>query len=132
MITMTEDEQVTDVEPEVEVETNTRSAVKVHGERRTGSEDEPAAEAKIELEWHEDWNPRCPVCEKMILGNFAIKCPICPEDVIMHQYCYDGHMVMNHKEPGIVVRIKIEQKMDSAGKFSDPIGKWAVSHGQNA
>lgn len=129
---MAEEEQITNIETEVEVEPATISTMPVRGTRRTGVEDEPDAEAIIELEWHEDWKPRCPICDKVIVGKFAVKCPLCAEDKIMHQYCYDAHVVMDHKEPGIVVKIEIEQKMDKQGKFSDPVGKWAISHGQNA
>jgi len=134
---MTEEEKVTEVEtpPTFEVDEHNvpkpKSTMVVRGERRSGGEVEPA-EAKIELEWNEDWKPRCPICGKPIVSKFAVKCPICVDDVIMHQYCYDVHWIEEHRERAIVVRVEIEQHMDKHGKFSDPTGKWAVSHGQNA
>lgn len=139
---MTEEEKVAEAEtptietpPTSEVDEpdipESKSAMVVRGKRRSGGEVEPT-EAKIELEWNEDWEPRCPVCGKPIIGKFAVKCPICTEDTIMHQYCYDAHWIKEHRDQAIVVRIEIEQHMDKQGKFSDPTGKWAISHGQNA
>lgn len=119
-----------DAEDFPEIETKKPQAV-VHGERRTG-EDLMVQEKMKELKWNEGWDPRCPVCQQVIVGKYAVKCPTCKNDVIVHQHCYDAHRIQNHRVEGVVVRIEINQKMDSAGKFSDPVGKWAVSHGQNA
>jgi hypothetical protein len=70
---------------------------------------DPSTRAALEIEDAnyevEEFDGKCIQCNRLLVhGRFAVKCSVCGS--IVHQFCFDGHVLKSHRPSGVTGLIK--------------------------